>query len=241
LKRRSFLQKSTTGLAALVGAGFAPVQAKRSSVPKFKAPQGRIEANDERFWSMVREQFPLTKERIYLNNGSLGPSPYSVIDAVQNKIVDSEVTSESGHQEALWTSIKQKAAQILGCLPTEIAYTRNATEGINIVCNGLPLKRGDEVITTSHEHVGNTITWLARKKRDGIALKIFEPSTQSAQENLDGIERLVTSKTRAISVPHITTTTGQILPVRDRRRSSSRNAARQRLGNELPCLRNQRS
>jgi selenocysteine lyase/cysteine desulfurase len=114
----------------------------------------------------------------------------------------------------LWHDIKLKAGQILGCKPEEIAFTRNATEGIAIVCNGLPFKAGEEVITTTHEHVGNTLSWLARQKRDGIVMRTFEPSTKSAQENLDRIQKLLTKRTRAISIPHITTSTGQILPVK---------------------------
>jgi L-cysteine/cystine lyase len=164
---------------------------------------------------LVREQFPLTRERAYLNTGGLGASPYVVIDAVVSRINELEKISETGHSEQLWASIKQKAAALLGCEAEEIAYTRNATEGINIVCNGLPLKRGDEVITTTHEHVGNAVPWLARQERDGIVLKLFEPSTKSAQENLDRIERLISKRTRAISVPHATTTTGQVLPVKE--------------------------
>lgn len=173
-----------------------------------------IDPRDEAFWAMVREQFPLTRERIYLNTGGLGASPYVVIEAVKNKITELERICETGHSEELWHDIKSKAGQILGCKPEELAYMRNATEGIAIVCNGLPLKRGDEVITTTHEHVGNTLSWLARQKRDGIVMKAFEPSTQSAQENLERMQKLLTKRTRALSIPHITTSTGQILPVK---------------------------
>ncbi|NUM67995.1 aminotransferase class V-fold PLP-dependent enzyme [candidate division KSB1 bacterium] len=134
--------------------------------------------------------------------------------AVKNKITELERICETGHSEELWHDIKSKAGQILGCKPEELAYMRNATEGIAIVCNGLPLKRGDEVITTTHEHVGNTLSWLARQKRDGIVMKAFEPSTHSAQENLERMQKLLTKRTRALSIPHITTSTGQILPVK---------------------------
>ncbi|MFQ5640175.1 MAG: aminotransferase class V-fold PLP-dependent enzyme [bacterium] len=215
MKRRNFLKQSSQGLVGFIGAGLLLRSKNTIARPKFNPPQGEVEPHDEKFWSLVREQFPLTKDRIYLNNGGLGPSPYVVIDAVRSKISELERISETGHSEKLWHSIKGKAAQILGCYADEIAYTRNATEGINIVCNGLPLKRGDEVITTTHEHVGNTIAWLARQKRDGITIKVFEPSTESASENLERIERLITKRTRALSLPHVTTSTGQILAVKE--------------------------
>ena len=102
-----------------------------------------------------------------------------------------------------------------GVLPEELAFMRNTTEGINVVANGLPLRKGDEVILTTHEHVGNALTWLALRKRVGIVLKRFEPINASQQENLDRIARLITSRTRLISIPHVVTTTGLILPVKE--------------------------
>ena len=178
-------------------------------------PWPRFGPEDEQFWKLLRFQFPLTEERIYLNTGGLGASPFVVIDAVKAKMDELERISETGHSERLWKEIKSAAAQLLGCGAEEIAFTRNATEGINIVCNGLPLERGDEMITSTHEHVGNAVPWLAKLQRKGIVMKLFEPSTRAAQENVDRIEKLITSKTRLISIPHATTTTGQILPVRE--------------------------
>ncbi|MDZ7344134.1 MAG: aminotransferase class V-fold PLP-dependent enzyme [candidate division KSB1 bacterium] len=214
MQRRRFIHQLTGSFAAMLGAPLFRERALAKLCGLNDLPRGSIN-DDERYWALIREQFPLTRERIYLNTAGLGASPYVVIEAVASKIRELEKISETGHSENLWAAIKQKAAQLLGCEAEEIAYTRNATEGINIVCNGLPLKRGDEVLTTTHEHVGNAIPWVTRQKRDGIVLKLFEPSTQSAQENLDRIERLITKRTRAISVPHVTTTTGQIMPVKE--------------------------
>jgi len=214
MQRRKFLSISGGAFTGLLGTTLVP---KTKGIPApsfFKSRDRTIDPHDEEFWSMVREQFPLTRERIYLNTGGLGASPYVSIAAVKEKISELERICETGHSEELWHDTKVKAGQILGCKPEEVAYTRNATEGIAIVCNGLPLKRGDEVITTTHEHVGNTLSWLARQKRDGIVMKAFEPSTNSAAENLERMQKLFTKRTRAISIPHITTSTGQILPVK---------------------------
>ncbi|MBI3579946.1 MAG: aminotransferase class V-fold PLP-dependent enzyme [Ignavibacteriales bacterium] len=174
-----------------------------------------VDASDEQFWTFVRSQFPLTDERAYFNTGGLGASPYAVIDAVKAKIDELEKVSETGHSEQLWKEIKTPMAQLLGCDIEELALMRNTTEGINVVANGLPLKQGDEIITTTHEHVGNGMTWVWLQKRTGVMLKFFEPSTTSAQENIDRIAALITKKTRLISIPHATTTTGQILPIKE--------------------------
>jgi selenocysteine lyase/cysteine desulfurase len=210
--RRSDFFKTAFGAVAVAGlSGFASKDGKAIR-PTETWPA--IDPEDEQFWKFVRTQFPLTDERAYLNTGGLGASPYAVIDAVKAKMDELEKIAETGHSEELWKEVKTAAAQLLGCDATELAFTRNATEGINIVCNGLPLKRGDEMITTTHEHVGNAVPWLALLKREGIIIKLFEPSTASAQENVDRIEKLLTERTRLISVPHATTTTGQILPIK---------------------------
>ncbi len=210
--RRSDFFKTAFGAVAVAGlSGFA---SRGTTAIRPTEAWPAIDPEDEQFWRFVRTQFPLTDERAYLNTGGLGASPYAVIDAVKSKMDELENIAETGHSEELWKEAKTAAAQLLGCDATELAFTRNATEGINIVCNGLPLNRGDEMITTTHEHIGNAVPWLALLKREGIIIRQFEPSTASAQENVDRIERLLTKKTRLISVPHATTTTGQILPIK---------------------------
>ena len=213
MHRRSFIKTTGQALTGLLGLSALPKRSTQCNHSSIDSADQVIDPRDETYWSLVREQFPLTHERTYLNTAGLGASPYVVIEAVKNKITELERICETGHDEELWHDLKSKASQVLGCKPEEIAYTRNATEGIAIVCNGLPLERGDEVITSTHEHAGNTLSWLARQKRDGIVMKTFEPATSSAQENLERIQKLLTKRTRAVSIAHVTTSTGQILPV----------------------------
>lgn len=209
MKRRAFfssLAGATAGASMLSGIG-------RSLAAGTLPPPS--DPSDERFWKFVRSQFPLTHDRAYLNTGGLGASPYPVIEAVQSKMDELERISETGHTEELWKEMKETIAPMLGCDTGELAFVRNTTEGINIVANGLPLKKGDEVILTTHEHVANSMTWMARARRIGASLKLFEPSTTSQQENLDRLEHLITRNTRVISIPHAVTTTGLILPIKE--------------------------
>ena len=218
MKRKQFVQSIVGGWASLLGSkSFLGYSSFLPSHPisKLDLRNEPIEASDERFWSVIRDQFPLTHDRAYFNTGGLGASPYIVIETVKRKMDELEAISEVGHTEEAWVGIKEKAARILGSDPSEVTLTSCATEGINIVVNGLPLKRGDEVITTTHEHVGGILAWLARQKSDGIVLKWFEPSTTSGKENLERLSRLVTDRTKVISVSHVTTTTGQQLPVKE--------------------------
>ena len=166
--------------------------------------------DDEAYWSNVRQLFPLTRERIYLNNGTLGPSPYPVIEAVRQGMMKSDEYGDYGGYEDCINSI----AAFTGSDKNEIALTHNVTEGINIACWGVPLKRRDEVIITDQEHVGNALPWLNRQKLHGIVLKTFTPAPTAA-ETLERIAALITKKTRVIAVPHIPCTQGQILPVKE--------------------------
>jgi selenocysteine lyase/cysteine desulfurase len=167
--------------------------------------------NDERFWRLVRESFPLTHDRIYFNNGGLGPSPFVVLDAVHETTLELEEISETGHHR--FDEARQRVAAFVGADPTEIAFTRNATEGMNIIARGLPLKPGDEILMTTHEHPGGAMPWLGRAKDDGLRVRLFEPGKDAA-ENLERIERELTPRTRVLAISHITMTLGQVMPIK---------------------------
>ncbi|MBO6515412.1 MAG: aminotransferase class V-fold PLP-dependent enzyme, partial [Bacteroidia bacterium] len=78
----------------------------------------------------------------------------------------------------------------------------------------LDLKPGDEVILTDHEHVGNADPWLNRKRKDGITIKVL--NLKATQEQcLEDLTGLITPRTRVIAVPHVTCTTGQVLPIKE--------------------------
>ncbi len=203
--RRNFL-RSASVLAACSLSEFDVTAAALQA----KTHGNKIGEDDEAYWSNVRQLFPLTKDRVYLNNGTLGPSPYPVIEAVRQGMMKSDEYGEYGGYEDSIGSL----AKFAGCDKSEIALTHNVTEGINIACWGLPLKRRDEVIITDQEHVGNALPWLNRQKLHGIVLKTFTPAPTAA-ETLERIAALITKRTRVIAVPHIPCTNGQVLPVKE--------------------------
>jgi cysteine desulfurase / selenocysteine lyase len=170
--------------------------------------------NDTDYWKIIRRHFPLTYKRAFFNTGGIGASPYIVIDAVKKKIDELEEIGEVGRSQAEWDSIKSKIAGFISVDPDEIALTGCCTEAMNIAANGLPLKKGDEVLLTTHEHVGGALPWLGRRKRDEIVIKTCEPG-RNADETMRTIKQHVTGRTRVISVSHVTCTTGAILPVKE--------------------------
>jgi selenocysteine lyase/cysteine desulfurase len=113
-----------------------------------------------------------------------------------------------------WDVARPAIASFVNADPSEISLTHNVTEGISIVASGIPLKRGDEVVLTDHEHVGNALPWLARSRRDGIVIRSFSPAPTAAG-TLERITDLLTARTRVIAVPHITCTTGHVLPAKE--------------------------
>jgi selenocysteine lyase/cysteine desulfurase len=169
-----------------------------------------VPSDDVPFWQVVRDQFPLKKEPIFLNNGTMGPSPYVVIDAVTAEMGEVDRNARYGG----WDVVRPKIAKFINAHDDEISLTHNVTEGINIVAAGLPLTRGDEVILTNHEHAGNAVPWLARAKRDGIVVKPVQLAG-TATDILTRIDDLITPRTRVIAVPHVTCTIGQVLPAKE--------------------------
>ena len=201
--RRTFLQHLGLGLGLPSLAGFAFADQGRPAFPIATAPE-------ESYWKAIRGQFPLTPNRTYLNNGTFGPSPFAVLDALQKSSLDINTSGEYGNSDVE----RVRLAQFFGVKTTEFSITHNTTEGINIMAWGVPLHAGDEVILTTHEHAGNALPWLNRAKYDGIVLRTFEPKATQV-ENLNGIQKLINSKTKVIAIPHVTCTTGLVFPIQE--------------------------
>ncbi len=202
MNRQQFLKSAALALPAMTsGMTYANLHG-------WQVPTNSL--NDESFWKLVRSQFPLTKEVNYLNNGTMGVSPYSVIDAVYQKAVtiNTKGIYGGGDHEAL-----DAIARFVGANADEIAFTHNVTEGNNIIAQGLPLSKGDEIIMTSHEHVGGALPWLNRARHDGVIIKIINLGATAA-ETIANIEKAITKKTKAFALPHIPCTIGQVLPAK---------------------------
>ena len=201
-KRRDFLKTSIL-FAGAMGIG------SRSLLAQTPLPEN-MPVNED-YWKLVRAQFPLQSKRIFLNNGTMGPSPYPVLNEVQQEMLEIDSTARYGGYED--EAIKALAG-FVGVKDSEISLMRNVTEGINVVCWGLSLKAGDEVIMTGHEHVGHAAPWLNRAKLHGISIKILSLG-KTAEETIGNLKQVISKKTKVISVPHIPCTIGQVLPVKE--------------------------
>jgi selenocysteine lyase/cysteine desulfurase len=201
MKRKSFL----TAAALMAAAG------SRAGVRR-QFMQMPAETDDEQYWNALRASlFPIENGRIFLNNGTMGITPYPVLSALQNGF---EHAASKGAYPGHTDDLQKAIAELIGCDFDEIAITKNVSEGINHACWGIPMSKGDEVLMTTHEHAGGCIAWLHRANMEGIVIKTFTLG-KTANETLENLQKAVTKKTRVIAVPHIPCTIGQILPVNE--------------------------
>ena len=161
----------------------------------------------------IANLFPELATQNYFNTGGLGPTLQPVTQVVIDAMTDLQLPVNHGHN--LIEKARPYVAEFVGCEPTELAFTRNATEGNATIASGMDLKPGDEVIIDSHAHQGGALTWLTRQQTDGIKVNIFDPCPNQPAENVRRIESLITDKTRVIQVSHVTAPTGIKMPVRE--------------------------
>jgi selenocysteine lyase/cysteine desulfurase len=168
--------------------------------------------DDEAFWTVVRGQFLIPDDRIYLNNGTLGPSPSVVLDAVNEHARRVAQTFPPGVQ---WSDLKSATAALLGGDPEGFVFPRNTTEAMSFIANGIELGEGDDVVSTDHEHIGGLEPWRLVTSRRGAALTIAPlPVPATSEEALaEAVWAAVTPRTRVLCVSHATFTTGTLLPI----------------------------
>lgn len=217
MDRKTFLRMAA-GLAG-GAAGLAWPDWLRAAAAAERATAGWpvqvLPADDDAFFRMIRAQFVLDPAWTFLNSGGLGACPLPVLNTLADALREEELAPSAGHDQRRWHDTKARLARLLGpsCRPDDLALISTATEGINLVVNGLALKSGDEVITSTHEHAALYTSLLHRRQRDGIVIRTFEPDARSGAGNVERIAHLITGRTRLVFISHVTCTTGQCFPV----------------------------
>ena len=166
--------------------------------------------------NQVREEFPILKESIYLNVGTVGISPQSVVDRVLESIAYFEVRGHLvwGECESGMNESRKRMAQFLGASPKEIALTRNATDGTNLTINGLDWRKGDEILLSDHEHPSMLFPWTYLQQKGDIILKRFGISRDSS-ETVENVRSAITPKTRLLATSHVTSQHGVRVPIEE--------------------------
>ena len=167
----------------------------------------------------VRSQIPLlTRELcgrplVFLDNASTTPKPRTVIDAVVSYYERSTANVHRGvhtlGEEAsrLFDDARREVGALIGASPDEIVLVRGTTEAINFVANGLQLGPEDEVVFPASEHHANWLPWRVHGKPVPV------PIDDDGVPRWETIESLITSKTKLVSIGHVSNVTGAIAPV----------------------------
>jgi hypothetical protein len=119
-------------------------------------------------------EYMLAPGLVYLNTGSLGPTPRSTLNAVLKAWNDLEmnpVNKAYGETvNVLADKTRDSVAGLIGCLVDEVLLTRSTTNAMTIAGLGVELSRGDRVLTTDVEHEGGSAVWKHLEKRRGIGV-----------------------------------------------------------------------
>ncbi len=176
-------------------------------------------ARDETYWAPVGRAFTVDRSIVNFNNGGVSPSPAWVQEAMKRHLDYSNTCPPY----AMWRvlepqreGVRERMARQWGVDPEEIAFTRNASESLQICQFGIDLKPGDEVLTTTQDYPRMLNTFRQRERREGIRLIEIEIPVPAEDEDeiVRLFERAITPSTRVILICHVINLTGQILPVR---------------------------
>ena len=177
----------------------------------------------------IRQDFPILRRRIrgknlvYLDNAATSQKPQAVIDALtrfysaENANIHRGVHYLSEQATAAYDQARDKIAGFLNARSSaEIIFTRGTTEGINLVAQSYArplLKPGDEVLITAMEHHSNIVPWQLVCEQTGAVLRAA-PFSDAGELDVDAFERLLTDRTRFVSVVHLSNALGTVNPVR---------------------------
>lgn len=178
----------------------------------------------------IRKDFPILsrevygKPLVYLDNSATTQKPRIVVDAIANEYYSENANVHRGvhflSQQAteLHESARAKIAKFLNASsPSEIVFTRGATEGLNLVASSFGeafLKEGDEVIISAMEHHSNIVPWQLLEMRKGIKIKVI-PITEDGELRVDEYEKLFDQRTKLVSVTHVSNVLGTVNPVKE--------------------------
>jgi cysteine desulfurase/selenocysteine lyase len=178
----------------------------------------------------VRADFPILKRRIhgkplvYLDNAATTQKPQAVLDALSsyytgiNANVHRGVHELSERATEAYEGGRERVRAFLNAASVrEIVFTRNATEGINLVAHSFArprLQAGDEVLISAMEHHSNIVPWQLACEATGATLTVA-PIDDRGELIIEEFERRLTPRTRLVSITHMSNALGTITPVRE--------------------------
>ncbi len=176
-------------------------------------------ARDEDYWFEIQQAFTADRSLVNLNNGGVSPSP-AVVQEAMKRYLD---YSNTAPVYSMWRilepqreAVRARLARVFGSQTEEVAFTRNASEGLQICQFGIDLKAGDEVLTTTQDYPRMITTFKQRERREGLVLRQLAIPTpcEDPARIVHLFQENITARTRLILICHMINLTGQILPVK---------------------------
>ncbi|MEK6592991.1 MAG: aminotransferase class V-fold PLP-dependent enzyme [Pseudomonadota bacterium] len=153
-------------------------------------------------WAALRREFPTLAQWTYLDVARKTPPPRCQEQAMQAYCRD--VYDNAGADAWSATNVADTRiamAQLLGAKPTEIAFTKNTTEGLNIAAHAFDLKAGDNIVLTDMEHVANIWVW---KHWESKGVEIRFAQNRNGCLPLEAFVEKMDASTRVVSTAYIT-------------------------------------
>jgi cysteine desulfurase / selenocysteine lyase len=180
--------------------------------------------------SEIKKQFPIfdnkvqNNDLVYLDSANSSQKPRVVIDRI-NEFYSKEFSNvgRSVHYLAvaatnLYETTRTSVQKYINAKDkNEIVFTKGATEALNLVASTLGqkfLNEGDEVLITELEHHSNYVPWHFLRKSKNIKIN-FAEINDDGDIPIENIESKITSKTKVISITHLSNVTGAILPIKE--------------------------
>jgi isopenicillin-N epimerase len=219
LSRRDFVKYLFAGSAVSLYSLSELNAAVYQSITSLNQKYIEDESPDGVYWDAVGKHFLFQDGLIMMNNGTVGPMPEPVFNTLI-KYFKLQVTNPFDCYNFIprkKEEVRAKLALFINASPDEVVMTRNTTEGMNFVANGLDLKEGDEVLLSSMEHPGGTHPWRLKEKRYGIKIKEVPLGLppKSVDEIVNAFQKAITPRTKVISISHTVYISGLIFPVKE--------------------------
>ena len=145
----------------------------------------------------IREQFPVTKNKVYLNHAAHSPLPKPVADVIR-QFADDYLRLGATSLECDRNG-KPYFARLVGARPEEIALIENTSMGISLAANMLRCPKGSKIVTTDLEYASVVYPWL----RKDLGVKVHYVKSDGKKVSLDDMERAVDDKTVAVAISHV--------------------------------------
>lgn len=165
-------------------------------------------------WNSAYKAYAVNREMIWLNNCGTTPAGSHIVKALSRFMqgyARKGILTEVARHSQVQKKIKKILSKLLNCSPDELGLIHNTAEGMNFISHGMDFGAEDEVILLENEYPSNVYPWRHLEQK-GVKL-VTTPMETSPEDFLQALKRLITAKTRAISLSAVHWCTGMPLPL----------------------------